>query len=38
MVCFDDAGWVGGVDVEGIEVGADGLDGGEVLGCGSVGA
>lgn len=31
MVCFDDAGGVGGVNVEGVEVGADGFDGTEIL-------
>lgn len=35
MVGLDVAGWVGGVDVEGVEVGADAFHWGEVLGEGS---
>ncbi len=31
MVCLDDACWVGGVDVEGVEVGANALNGGKIL-------
>lgn len=37
VVSFDDAGWVGGVDVEGVEVGAYTFEGCEVLGEGGTG-
>ncbi len=32
VVCLDDPGWVGGVDVKGVEVSADAFERGEVLG------
>ena len=37
VVCFDCAGWVRGVGVEGVEVGADALWWGEVLDCAGAG-